>query len=64
MNAKTEKPNCSDDIIRKAQLVVEKSLRKQQLEIERADMALSFLEEMESNKLEKVKSGFIYCKVK
>ncbi|CAG9537002.1 unnamed protein product [Cercopithifilaria johnstoni] len=48
MNAKSEKRNC-DDIVRNAQLNVAEELRKQQLEIERVDTALSFLKEIESN---------------
>lgn len=64
MNAKNENSYRSDDIIRNAQLDVAEELRKHQLEVQRVDTALSFLEEMESNELEKVKVGFICCKVR
>ncbi|KAL3997388.1 hypothetical protein ACH3XW_10690 [Acanthocheilonema viteae] len=48
MNAKSERPNCSNDIVRNAQLDVAEELRKQQLEIERVNTALSVLKKMES----------------
>lgn len=41
-----------DEIIRNAQLDVAEELRKQQLEVERVDTALSFLEELELNELQ------------
>ncbi|EFO18523.1 hypothetical protein LOAG_09973 [Loa loa] len=52
MNAKSERPNCSDDIIRNAQLNAAEALRKQQLEVERVDKVLSLLKEMKSNESE------------
>ncbi|KAM3722345.1 Kynurenine 3-monooxygenase [Dirofilaria immitis] len=52
MNVNGDKSNCSDDLIRNAQLDVAKELRKQQIEKRRVDTALSFLEEMESDELE------------
>ncbi|VDK85742.1 unnamed protein product [Litomosoides sigmodontis] len=51
VNAKSQTPICLN-IVRNAQLNVAEELRKQQLEVQRVDAALSFLEEMESNELE------------
>lgn len=56
MNAKSETP-IRADVVRNAKLSVAEELRKQQLEIQRVDTALSFLKEVESNELEEVSIG-------
>uniref|UniRef100_A0A158Q8H2 Coiled-coil domain-containing protein n=1 Tax=Elaeophora elaphi TaxID=1147741 RepID=A0A158Q8H2_9BILA len=57
MNARSEKPNCSD-IVREVQLDVAEELGKQQLEVERVDAVLSLLKELESDELEVVGAEF------
>lgn len=54
-DVKSKRSNCVDEIIRNAQLDVAEELRKQQLEVDRVDTALSFLEELELSEMKQVK---------